>query len=343
MQKMPQPFASVGQSTPFMITICVAAVLVIGFATALLAVYRALTRKSEQLRSQAEKFRAIASHFDTLIFEYDPQRDHLTFTINSTPRFFMDRTEVEHCREAEFSHVHEEDQQRVRDMFKEADGSAATAEFRMMARDGSWVWCECRIEQVDPGDSRVRIGRIMSVEERKQRELRLEKEKSTDPLTGLLHYAAFERQVNELLNGREGMFYFFDSNSLKKVNDAYGHSAGDELLRLTAAEIRRAFRASDPISRRSAGGDEFVVYTEGLSDVRRAREKAEQVIAGVAGIDKFEGVRSSICCGIARYPQDGRTFEELSKAADDAMYDAKRISNHGDYCCFYGEEKTVGD
>lgn len=100
MQKMPQPFASVGQSTPFMITICVAAVLVIGFATALLAVYRALTRKSEQLRLQAEKFRAIASHFDTLIFEYDPQRDHLTFTINSTPRFFMDRTEVEHCREA---------------------------------------------------------------------------------------------------------------------------------------------------------------------------------------------------------------------------------------------------
>lgn len=340
---MPQPFASVGQSTPFLITICVAAVLVIGFAAALLSVYRALTRKSELLRLQAEKFRAIASHFDTLIFEYDPQRDQLTFTINSTPRFFMDMTEIEHCREAEFAHVHQEDQQRVRDMFREAKDKSTATELRLMARDGNWVWCECRIEQVEPGDNRVRIGQIMSIEERKQRELRLEKEKSTDPLTGLLHYAAFEHQVSALLNGRAGMFYFFDSNSLKKVNDAYGHDAGDELLRLTAAEIRRAFRASDPISRRSAGGDEFVVYTEGLSDVGRAREKAELAIAGVAGIDKFEGVRSSICCGIARYPQDGRTFEELSKAADAAMYDAKRISNHGDYCCFYKQEKTVGD
>lgn len=343
MQKMPQPFASVGQSTPFLITICVAAVLVIGFAAALLSVYRALTRKSELLRLQAEKFRAIASHFDTLIFEYDPQRDQLTFTINSTPRFFMDMTEIEHCREAEFAHVHQEDQQRVRDMFREAKDKSTATELRLMARDGNWVWCECRIEQVEPGDNRVHIGQIMSIEERKQRELRLEKEKSTDPLTGLLHYAAFEHQVSALLNGRAGMFYFFDSNSLKKVNDAYGHDAGDELLRLTAAEIRRAFRASDPISRRSAGGDEFVVYTEGLSDVGRAREKAELAIAGVAGIDKFEGVRSSICCGIARYPQDGRTFEELSKAADAAMYDAKRISNHGDYCCFYKQEKTVGD
>ena len=340
---MPQPFASVGQSTPFTVTICVAAVLVIGAAIALAAVYRALTRKSELLRLQAEKFRAIASHFDTLIFEYDPQHDRLTFTINSTPRFLMDRTEIEHCREAEFPHVHEEDQQRVRDMFREARDRSASTELRLMARDGNWVWCECRIEQVESGESRVRIGQIMSIEELKQRELRLEKEKSTDPLTGLLHYAAFERQVNELLDGREGMFYFFDSNSLKKVNDVYGHDAGDELLRLTAAKIRRAFRASDPISRRSAGGDEFVVYTAGLNDVRRAREKAELAISGVAGIDKFEGVRSSICCGIARYPRDGRTFEELSKAADDAMYDAKRISNHGDYCCFYGQEKTVGD
>lgn len=336
-------FASVGQATPFMITIVVAAVLVIGAAIALALVYRALTRKSELLRLQAEKFRAIASHFDTLIFEYDPQRDRMTFTINSTPRFLMDRIEIEHCREAEFAHVHEEDQQRARDMFKEAKDRSAATELRLKARDGSWVWCECRIEQVESGGSRMRIGQIMSIEERKQRELRLEKEKSTDPLTGLLHYAAFEHQVSALLNGREGMFYFFDSNSLKKVNDAYGHDAGDELLRLTAAEIRRAFRASDPISRRSAGGDEFVVYTEGLSDVRRAREKAELAIAGVAGIDKFEGVRSSICCGIARYPQDGRTFEELSKAADAAMYDAKRISNHGDYCCFYKQEKNVED
>lgn len=318
------------------------AVVLVGVAIGASAlVFRVFAQKNRRLRLQGEKFRAIASHFDTLLFEYDTQRDHLTFTINSTPRFFLDTTEIDHCREGGFDNVHPDDQQRVRDMFAEAKNKAATTEFRMQARNGKWVWCECRLERVESTENRVRIGQIMSIEERKQRELRLEKEKSTDPLTGLLRHEAFEREVGELLDGREGMFYFFDSNSLKKVNDIHGHDAGDELLRLTAGQIRRAFRASDPVSRRS--GDEFLVYTAGLTSVDRARRKAEQVIAGVAGIDKFDGVRASIACGVARYPQDGRTFEELSKAADAAMYDAKRIGGHGDYCCFYGEEKTVGD
>jgi len=116
---------------------------------------------------------------------------------------------------------------------------------------------------------------------------------------------------------------FIDLDNFKSINDSLGHAAGDEVLRQTAERLRQCVRETDTVTR--LGGDEFTII---LSQIRSARDPesvAEHVLASmtapfvVAGNEHF--LNASI--GIALYPADGKSPEDLLRNADTAMYRAK--------------------
>lgn len=118
---------------------------------------------------------------------------------------------------------------------------------------------------------------------------------------------------------------YLDLDDFKLVNDAHGHVAGDELLRIVAARLARAVRAGDMMSR--LGGDEFAclvadVHTRAQLD--HLAHKLVDVVSAPLTINSLTlSVRPSI--GIATYPTGGATAEALLQSADDAMYRAKRL------------------
>ena len=149
----------------------------------------------------------------------------------------------------------------------------------------------------------------------------------TDALTGLANARAFtERLRQELARAQRDhtplCLAYIDVDNFKRVNDAHGHAAGDELLRNIAQAIRETVRASDVAAR--IGGDEFAVLFVGARD-DAAEAAAQRLLASLVRIGElYPDLKLGASIGMARYPTPAATAEEMIRDADAAMYEAKR-------------------
>ncbi|MEJ2346297.1 MAG: GGDEF domain-containing protein [Gammaproteobacteria bacterium] len=150
-----------------------------------------------------------------------------------------------------------------------------------------------------------------------------------DSLTELLSRRAFEQRLSEELERSRRYHHpcavmIIDADHFKRVNDAYGHPVGDEVLRTLAARIREHIRPTDRAGR--YGGEEFAVLLPETTTAE-AVEVAERIRAGVARAplavvdDRPIGVTVSV--GVAAYPEDAASEEALVEAADRLLYGGK--------------------
>ena len=154
-------------------------------------------------------------------------------------------------------------------------------------------------------------------------------ESHTDPLTGLANRRSLDREFEaslERARGSQGSIsvIVLDLDRLKEINDTYGHEAGDRALRAVGAVLRSTIRDTDLCAR--FAGDEFVVLLTDCSPAHEARRVRD--LQNAVAAHPFEprvGVRVSlsISAGLARFPVDGMTFQELLAAADEKMYHDK--------------------
>jgi diguanylate cyclase (GGDEF)-like protein/putative nucleotidyltransferase with HDIG domain len=151
-------------------------------------------------------------------------------------------------------------------------------------------------------------------------------ESHTDPLTALPNRRSLDRQVEAALERAARTkgtvsVVVLDLDRLKEINDTYGHEAGDRALRAVASALRSSVRQSDLCAR--FAGDEFVVVLTDCDREHEARRVRDlQIAVGAHPFEPRPGVRVSlsISAGPARFPDDGRTFDELVAAADERMY-----------------------
>lgn len=125
------------------------------------------------------------------------------------------------------------------------------------------------------------------------------------------------------LGGMTGLL-FIDLNEFKKINDTYGHGAGDKLLIAVAQRIQNCLRETDLVAR--LGGDEFVAVLEDVKsteEITRLAHKLSQAIEQPLYV-RQQILKFSASVGVAIFPIDGRQQQELEEKADKAMYLAKK-------------------
>lgn len=169
---------------------------------------------------------------------------------------------------------------------------------------------------------------VIGREQRRAREeaLRLSR---FDSLTGLYSRAFFvstlEREIPRAARtGRPFAMLMFDLDGLKAANDRFGHESGDRLLQAVADVLRGDIRVTDVPARYA--GDEFVLFLP-ETDLAGAVRVAEKVRVDISRLAlPYDGslIRTSASIGLVTYPNDGRTWAELIRRADLAMYEAKR-------------------
>jgi len=152
----------------------------------------------------------------------------------------------------------------------------------------------------------------------------------TDSLTDLYNRRFFQDRINEEIerSRRHGLpvsLIMLDIDNFKQYNDTYGHLAGDEALRLTAATIKNSVRNIDRVAR--YGGEEFAVILP-MTEITAARDIAERIRSGVAGRyfpdDALRvTVKLTASLGIASFPQHADNLFDLVGNADKALYIAK--------------------
>jgi diguanylate cyclase (GGDEF)-like protein len=148
---------------------------------------------------------------------------------------------------------------------------------------------------------------------------------SHDSLTGLANRTLFANRLKQaVLSGRPFAVCVLDLDRFKLINDSLGHGAGDALLKLVARRLLSAMRADDTVAR--TGGDEFLLLLRDVSSPRQIEHlvsRSSNALNETYQLHESElHVTSSI--GIARFPADGGTGEELLARADEAMYHAKQ-------------------
>jgi diguanylate cyclase (GGDEF)-like protein/PAS domain S-box-containing protein len=211
-----------------------------------------------------------------------------------------------------------------------AAGSSTAVEHRIVRPDGEirWLRGQGDVELDANGEPYRLVGVVIDVTEQHAANLELERLAFNDPLTGLTNRASFQRRlelaVERVERNRTGslVVLYIDLDDFKLVNDSFGHEAGNELLRETAARLRECTRAKDLIGRQ--GGDEFLVLLNDIDDeaamlVAHNLLGALQAPFAVAGSD----VHLSASIGISLLPNDAHSGEELLRHADIAMYAAK--------------------
>ncbi|NDY95734.1 EAL and GGDEF domain-containing protein [Wenzhouxiangella limi] len=223
---------------------------------------------------------------------------------------------------------------------------------RQLKRDGFWegeIWPQRKDGETYAGwlrISRVPAGPegdlhhilvVRDISQEKMAEEEIERLAFFDMLTGTPNrYLLKDRtaQAVRAASRRAGRFAmaFLDLDRFKEINDAFGHETGDRLLIHFARRLREHVRECDTICR--LGGDEFVLLLEDI-DRASANQRLARVLRAATRPfqigDRTHQISASI--GVAMYPEDGETYEELLKNADTAMYQAK--ADGRDACRFF--------
>lgn len=296
--------------------------------------------KHLQMRIQEEKerYELIEEISDDIMFNYDVATD----TLECSPkilRTLRTATRVEDAIEyITYGNVLDH---RDIPLFIEAVSNALSGkrinifDARIINQRNDVVWHRIKFASIFDGDGNaVRfIGTISDIDKEKKEKSRLIAQAETDQLTGFLNKVSTGLKINELIKeypNEPGTMFLIDIDDFKLLNDTYGHHEGDIFLREFTSKLTLAFRSTDILGR--VGGEEFVIFVNGLGDVKElVEEKAKEIekICHSVKLEKAKDRVMSCSIGVAIYPETGMDYNELFEKADEAMYYVKKHGKNG--------------
>jgi diguanylate cyclase (GGDEF)-like protein len=179
----------------------------------------------------------------------------------------------------------------------------------------------------DAGEIIGLLGITREINELKNSEIGFQWLATHDPLTSLANRFMLSDRIEQAIyhaRRNKSLFalLFIDLNGFKSINDIAGHAMGDHYLKQVAQNLTKNVRSSDTVAR--IGGDEFVVLLDGINKIDEAEKVADKLseIIRLRVDEEYHKVTAAI--GISTFPADGEDAELLLKAADHAMYKAKK-------------------
>ncbi len=293
-----------------------------------------ICEKNYSLSADIERLNSIVSISADYIFEYTVENDCLKVFINREGEFFempLPQSDVEqYFKVNNLVFIDDVDAfERLCDNVRSGI-DRATFEIRF-ADDEKQEYQWFRIKMKTHRDAEhhfVRIiGKLENISDIKNAEKRLIDKAERDPLTKIYNKSTTKKLIKNYLRTDAkdtfDAFIIIDVDDFKRVNDTLGHLFGDSILVDLSQEMQDLFRSNDVVGR--IGGDEFIVFLRGMKQKSHIESKANDICKIFdllyAGED---GTKITGSLGIALYPQDGDTFDELYRKADLALYTSKR-------------------
>jgi diguanylate cyclase (GGDEF)-like protein/PAS domain S-box-containing protein len=210
----------------------------------------------------------------------------------------------------------------------------AKAEVRIVCAGGRLRWCELASSLVRDADGRPQhvLAYVVDITRHKRSQAALRDLATRDPLSGLANRRWFELQFARHLRtcateGPRGALVVMDLDNFKRVNDTFGHQAGDRLVIEVAVTLRKHLRERDLVAR--LGGDEFAVVLHD-GDYRAAESVARKLVLAVRDeVNNGEG-GVTVSLGVTPFDLVGvANARDALRSADAAMYTVKRSGRNG--------------
>ena len=288
-----------------------------------------LKASRKQLEISEQRYRLAMDASNDAIWEVDLTTDELSFSAQWLNRFGLPTNE-KFPRKLWLSRIHPDDRFRVEAALGhhlEKKAAQYDLEYRARSENGDYVWLHARGKLLyDDADQPTRvIGALTDISDRKQRDEQIYRMAYYDQLTSLPNRRRLEQLLDEkgLPHNSEGALLFIDLDNFKLINDSAGHACGDELIASAARQLENAVGHSHILAR--VGGDEFIVMLAGISQRAFIDTFVQRLINLFQApfVCRGQHFYLSASIGIALFPQDGNTLEDLLKKADNALHRAK--------------------
>lgn len=306
----------------------------------------------DEVNLNSQRYRTIANLSDNMLFEWDFHKESMYVSDNTLLKFEINPEEAS-LSNGRFldSLMSEEDAEKykhdVNMLLK--NKNKFSAEYQLQAKSGANIWVSvsatCITDRL--GEPLRVIGVITDIDNEKKMEMQLSERASYDFLSQLYNRSTFIRMLSSELDRRGPKkigVMFIDVDDFKFINDRYGHTVGDEVIRYVADTIRTKVDDHDGFAGRF-GGDEFVLCFTDQTDIANAEQIAMDIIDELyVGYTTTDGtlinVRASI--GIAYCPEHTEDVNELLSFSDTAMYFVKK-NGKTNYHVYVSEDSESGE
>lgn len=299
-----------------------------------------------------ELHRTISDISDNMLFEWDFHKETMYVSDNFKEKFDIDPSEAQLANGKFLDKIMTEDYAEVykRDistLLKNRTGHSG--EYQMTTKNGSLLWFSIRALCVTDrlGEPLRVIGVVTDIDSEKKLELQLSERASYDFLSQLYNRSTFERELKSEIERSahsKVAVLFIDVDDFKFINDRFGHSVGDEVIKYVAGCIKQRVKGSGFAGR--FGGDEFVLCITDPKQIEEIESLSLDLID-----ELYEGYHSELAnvsinvkasIGIAFYPEHGDDSNKVVAAADEAMYFVKK-NGKANYHIYQPEDSEMED
>lgn len=200
---------------------------------------------------------------------------------------------------------------------------------RFLYKDGWYHWYHLigAVISNEAGQVVRLVGKAVNINRQKQEMLDLLEKVQRDPFTKLYNKTMTEMLVKQYLSYESDSHHallVLDVDNFKEINDTFGHLCGDSVLIEVSHALKQKFEHANVVGR--IGGDEFLVFLRGMKSKKQIQKEAEDICCFFqqVTIPSNIGYQLSVSIGVAVYPEDGLTYEDLFCKADKALYTSKR-------------------
>ncbi len=299
-----------------------------------------------------ELHKTVSDISDNMLFEWDFAKDEMYFSENFKETFALDADKarfeeglfLDRLMPEEYAETFNKD---IASLLKNRNGSSG--EYQIKNRDGVTLWFAIRILCVTDrlGEPLRVIGVVTDIDNEKKLELQLSVRASYDFLSQLYNRSTFEREFQSEMerNAQSKVcLIFVDVDDFKFINDRYGHSVGDEVIKFVSGLLKKRVENSGFAGR--FGGDEFVLCITDQEMIENVENMAMNLIDELYGgyNSEMAGVRINVkaSIGIAIAPDHGNSSQSLIAAADEAMYFVKK-NGKANYHVYRPEDSDIED
>lgn len=290
----------------------------------------AIQTLSKNLSNAESRLSNVLHAIDMPLGAIEAYNDNTVFCTNKISEMlsFPDHEKTTYTKD-EFNHYIEEFKSHITLTEKEIHDGLISYNTQV-SMNGKVNWLRFMITERDDQSRIIIVSDVTSeIEEREK----LKYERDHDVLTHLLNRRAFREQCETILNESHdiGAMVLWDLDNLKYVNDTYGHDAGDLLIKRTASFFEESNIKNCIIARMA--GDEFLLFFHHYTDMEQIHHQVLQLHKDISKItidlQQHNQIKIRISAGLSWFPEDAKTYDDLLKYADYAMYEIKKTKKGG--------------